>query len=143
MEQSLFRILYCSRNRIENLQDRRAEAMSQIFQTARANNKRRAVTGALLYSTSFFAQVLEGPRGEIESIFEKIQQDPRHGDVTILECSRISSRDFPQWSMASVQPVSEAQSHATDQALGGAIGDPGEAGQSVLELMRSLVIQED
>lgn len=143
MEQTLFRILYCSRNRTEDLGSQSAHELSRIFQTARTNNRKRDVTGALLYSSGVFAQVLEGPKGEIEQIFEKIQRDPRHGDVTVLESSSILSRDFPEWSMARVEPVSVAQTLVTNSALQGAIVNPDEAGQSVLELLRSLVIQED
>lgn len=143
MEKTLFRILYCSRNLTEDQAGNQAHNLGQIFQTARSNNKRRAVTGALLHSSGFFAQVLEGPKREIEQLFEKIQQDPRHSDVTVLECAPIPCRDFPLWSMARVEPVSAVQAYVTDTALQCAIASAGEAGGSVLELMRSLVIQQD
>ncbi len=143
MEQTLFRILYCSRNRTAQVEGKGAQALSQIFQTARFNNSRRDVTGALLYSSGFFAQVLEGPREEIEQVFEKIQCDPRHGDVTVLECSDIESRDFPQWSMARVLPVTAVQAQVTGTTLGEAMGNAESGGRNVLELLRSLVIQED
>lgn len=142
MIQPLFRILYCSRNCIDLLPSEGADALSHIFQAARANNSRCGVTGALLYSSGFFAQVLEGPKAEIERVFERIQQDLRHDEITVLECSDITSRDFPQWSMAHVRPVSSAQTQVTGEALHHAMGNPDEASSSVLELLRSLVIQD-
>ena len=143
MHQTLFRILYCSRNRTETLKANRTEDLDKIFLTARSNNRRREVTGALLYSSGYFAQVLEGPQTEIEQVFEKIQRDPRHSDVTVLECAGIANRDFPEWSMARVEPVSEVQELVAGSALHAAIGDPNAGGQQVLELMRNLVIQQD
>ena len=143
MEQDLFRILYCSRNLTDITPGLQALALGQIFQTARSNNAKRKVTGALLYSSGYFAQVLEGSMADIEQVFEKIQCDPRHSDVTVLECAGIGSRDFPEWSMARVQPVTPAQAEVAGVALQNAIGSPVAAGSEVLELMRNLVIQEE
>jgi len=68
------------------------------------------VTGALLFNSSYFAQALEGPKLAIEQIFEKIQRDPRHGEVTVLSSQTGGQRDFPEWSMAHVAPPDEAAS---------------------------------
>ena len=143
MASSLFRILYCSRNKIGDLSEQQSRALDQILATARANNSRREVTGALLYNAGYFAQVLEGPRTSIEHIFERIQRDQRHGDVTVLECSGIQLRDFPEWSMARVQPQSEAQAAQTTNALHSAMQDSVAGGAGVLDLLRSLVVQDE
>ncbi len=143
MEQNLFRILYCSRNLTELTPGLEALSLGQILHTARSNNARRQVTGALLYSSGYFAQVLEGPMTQVEQVFEKIQRDPRHSDVTVLECSEIGLRDFPEWSMARVEPVTEAQAEVTGAALQDAIDSPAATSSQVLELLRSLVIQEN
>ena len=45
--------------------------------------------------------------------------------------------------MAHVQPVSMNQEQIARTALENAIGSPGEAGQGVLEVLRSLVFQQD
>ena len=143
MEQPLFRLLYCSRNRTENGAGFPVNALGEIFQTARLNNGRRDITGALLYNSGYFAQVLEGPKAALERVFEAIQRDPRHDDVTLLESSSIVCRDFSHWSMARVEPVSEVQAHVTGLALQQAMRDPSEAGRGVLELLRSLVVRDD
>ena len=100
----LYRVVYCSRNLIGGMNPEQKIEIGQILQTARANNSRKQVTGALLYSEGYFAQVLEGPRGSVEEIFEKIQRDCRHGEVTVLECEEAEGRDFGDWSMAHVEP---------------------------------------
>ena len=143
MEEGLFRILYCSRNLVGETGGQQMDAIDHILATARSNNSRKEVTGALLYSSGYFAQVLEGPRASIETVFERIQRDQRHKDVTVLECAGIRLRDFPAWSMARVQPVTESQEAVASSALQTALDDPNTAGYDVLELLRSLVIQED
>ena len=143
MEQALFRILYCSRNMVGEIGGVQNQPISQILETARTNNSRANVTGALLYNSGYFAQVLEGPKAAIEHVFERIQRDSRHRDITVLECSGIRSRDFPSWAMARVQPVTEVQAADATYALHTAMGEPEAAGQGVLALLRSLVVYED
>jgi hypothetical protein len=45
-------------------------------------------------------QVLECARSDIEAIFETIQCDPRHKDVTIMHLHAVEQRCFGDWSMA-------------------------------------------
>ncbi len=142
MDQQMYRILYCSRNLIAEGEDRSNQVIAQILDKARTNNRRRNVTGALLYNAGYFAQVLEGPKMAIEQVFERIQQDPRHNEVTVIDCSAIDLRDFPEWSMARVQPVSESQAAGAVDAVHNALQHP-EAADGVLELLRSLVINDD
>ena len=104
MNSDVYKILYCSRNLIEGEDAKREAEINQILQTARRKNKEQNVTGALLFNSGYFAQALEGPRLAIEQIFERIQRDPRHGDVTVLSSQTDGHRDFPEWSMAYVAP---------------------------------------
>ena len=67
---------------------------------ARYFNECNEVTGILLYFDLVFFQVLEGPREVLESLFEKIVEDPRHRDVTLQVSEPIASRLFPDWSMS-------------------------------------------
>lgn len=142
-KQDLFRVLYCSRNLIERTGQKKSDALHQILHSARLRNSECGITGALLFSTEYFAQVLEGPKLAIENTFERIQRDDRHNEVTVLECSDIGSRDFPDWSMARVAPLTASQEQAAQSTLISAMGDPTDAGHSVLELMRTLLIEQD
>ena len=143
MNNTLYKILYCSRNLIEGEQAQSDAEISHILATARTNNSRQNVTGALLFNAGCFAQVLEGPRPAIEQIFERIQRDPRHSDVTVLESGDASERDFPDWSMAHVQPPTGVQANGIAAALDQAMMHPEASGREVLELLRTLVVQED
>nr|MBA2560407.1 BLUF domain-containing protein [Propionibacteriales bacterium] len=55
---SVFRLIYSSRSQIPA--DDRTSELGAIFNTARVNNKRRGVTGALIISDESFVQALEG-----------------------------------------------------------------------------------
>lgn len=136
------KVVYCSRNLIEGDAASRDAEISHILETARKNNSRVNVTGALLFSTDHFAQVLEGPREAVEAIFERIQHDSRHGDVTILESLTSEQRDFSEWSMAYVSPEECALTPEVDEKLQDAMHKNSAAGQEVLDLLKSLVMQE-
>jgi blue light- and temperature-responsive anti-repressor len=143
MGSDIYKIVYCSRNLIQGKEAERDAEIAQILQTARANNKGHNITGALLFSSGFFAQVLEGPQLAIEEVFEKIQRDTRHSDVTVLSSQTGGQRDFPEWSMAHVQPPDGANSGEMAARLDTALLDPAASADGVLSLLRSLVIQED
>jgi blue light- and temperature-responsive anti-repressor len=144
MTSDVYKILYCSKNLIEGENAKRDAEITQILQTARRKNKQQNVTGALLFNSGYFAQALEGPRLAIETIFERIQRDPRHGDVTVLSSQTGGHRDFPEWSMAYVAPPGGPGSAGTAAvATDTALLHPAASADEVLGLLRSLVIQED
>lgn len=97
---SLYNLAYISRNTISGDSQTVREELSRILTTAQRNNRARGVTGALLYSGGYFCQVLEGPEEVVEDLFEVIQMDDRHGDVTVLHFEPIEARGFGDWAMA-------------------------------------------
>lgn len=143
MSDNLFRILYCSRNMIPGTPATQQAEIASILSSSRAGNRQHLVTGALLFNSGYFAQVLEGPRHAIEHIFEKIQRDERHGDVTVLESGDSPQRDFPEWSMAYVHPSQDGAPSHLASTLSHALLHPVASAQPVLDLLRTLVIQED
>jgi hypothetical protein len=141
---NLYKIVYCSKNLIEGDDAERDAEIKQILQTSRRNNKVQNVTGALLFDSGYFAQVLEGPKLAIEQTFERIQRDPRHGEVTVLSVQTDGHRDFPEWSMAHVASSGGTGSAGMAAlALDTASLHPAASADEVLGLLRSLVIQED
>ena len=95
-----YRIVYCSRNRIEGSAEEVKAEMGSLLLVSRRNNAVEGITGALLFNGEAFAQVLEGPQEAVEKAFERIRWDSRHSDVVILEQSHESERHFSQWAMA-------------------------------------------
>jgi hypothetical protein len=106
------------------------------------NNRTQGVTGALLFNRECFAQVLEGPRISVENVFERIQRDRRHGQVTVVDNGWADRRDFPNWAMAHVQPSSDQQAAGIASNLKLALIQPSSTGTDVLELLKDLVIQD-
>jgi len=150
MSRPLYRLIYCSRNVIaEDLTLDRDHSIKgeirAILSIARQRNEADNLTGALLYTASGFAQVLEGDRDVVERTFERISRDPRHADVTALSFTPTERRSFPDWSMAfSGQP-----DPAKADPLAGLLSDATFAGQrattagDVLHLLEALVQRED
>ncbi len=143
MSTELYKIVYCSRNLVAGDPEQRDAEIAQILDTARRNNSRNGITGALLFNSGCFAQVLEGPRAAIETIFERIQCDQRHNDVAVLESGSATERSFPEWAMAHVQPPSEERATGIAATLDQALLRPENSGHEVLALLRSLVIQDE
>ena len=140
MTADLFRLVYCSRNTIPADQDDQATGIAHILTASRTNNARDGVTGALLYSDGCFAQVLEGDLGAVQRTFERIQRDPRHGHVIVLEARRAEARIFGLWDMALAEPTEPAKAAAI---LGLALAEPNDdAGINVVALLQGLVRRE-
>jgi hypothetical protein len=80
------------------------EALAQLLRQARAYNQAHRLTGLLLYAadTKEFVQVLEGPRDEVELIYQKIARDERHKHAFVLHEAPASGRMFPDWRMGFV-----------------------------------------
>lgn len=101
-----FRLIYRSRSRIA--EEDRSRVLADIFGSARSNNKRVGVTGALLITDRWFVQALEGDESVVQSLYERIRGDARHDEVTIVESAPVDERVFSQWAMAEVSKLGHA-----------------------------------
>jgi len=145
MTQPLYSLSYFSRNAIGGSAAEMHAGIADILAASRRNNARNGVSGALIFSDGCFAQVLEGPRDEVEQVFETVQCDPRHSDVTVLHLHAIERRSFGDWSMAfggidgvSIDPRIEADGMGpVDDIL------TLEAGAQLLAALRSVVHRDD
>jgi hypothetical protein len=146
MSEPLYTLAYFSRNAVDH-QDiaELTREIEAILTTARRNNAQRGVTGALLYSAGCFAQVLEGPIGEVERTFEQIQLDPRHRDVRVLQFHPLAQRSFGDWSMAFAGIDPDAPERAR---LDAALADPGKIvagpeGLDYVAVLRDLIARHE
>ncbi len=71
----------------------------EILHAARRNNARNDVTGCLLFSGMYFAQVLEGDLDVVSATLARILKDDRHADVRVLLERDVGLREYDQWSM--------------------------------------------
>lgn len=138
----LYRLVYYSRNHVSGDAATAAEIES-ILDSARRRNVERSVTGALIFNSGIFAQVLEGTRADVEAIFERIQRDARHGDVQVLAFEPSTERAFPSWSMAFV-----GRSQADQNLFGQLASDTGFEekrleGDRIFSIMREIALEEE
>ena len=94
----LVQLIYASRvgADVDNL------AVRDILRRSQANNHRLGITGALCFSGSFFLQCLEGERGAVNRLYNRILGDPRHRDCQLLSFAELVARDFVSWDMGYV-----------------------------------------
>ena len=75
------------------------EDIVSLLLQARAKNARLGISGMLLYVAPSFFQILEGERAVVESLYETITRDQRHGAVLKLIEESIEKRSFADWTM--------------------------------------------
>ncbi len=148
---SLYRLIYCSRNVIArdvsgtSATEALTAELHSILNAARRRNQLDEVSGALLFTHSGFAQVLEGQREVVERTFERISADPRHADVTVLSFTPTEKRSFPDWAMGFCGQMTD---DAADPLAGvlpakDLIGPRVTTGSDVLRLLEKVVQRED
>lgn len=98
--EGVFRLVYRSRDQLPS--DRRKVELGDIFSTARSNNKERDITGALLVADGWFVQTLEGEEAAVRTLFARIETDPRHDSISLLDAKNVDDRVFSRWAMAKV-----------------------------------------
>ncbi len=94
----MVRLIYVSRFK----GDQPFAAVDRIVAQSRRNNPSHGVTGVLCHTGSLFMQVLEGSRESVNALYNKINRDDRHRDVTLLEYAEIFERRFAGWTMGRV-----------------------------------------
>ena len=93
----LSRIVYFSENMLEPAE--RDIQIAELQRVSVSRNRRRNITGALVYDDRWFAQALEGEIQFVEEIFDSILRDPRHANVRIASRTVVHERLFGKWSM--------------------------------------------
>ena len=92
----MFELLYCSSAR----QDLTDDDITDILNTSRIWNFTHNITGCLLYYDKRFIQIIEGDKKSVKQLFQNIQKDPRHENITLLKENVKEERFFDHWSMA-------------------------------------------
>lgn len=143
MSQDLHRLVYFSKNRLTmTLADGSLEVAS-ILGVSRTNNAFAGVTGALIFNSGIFAQVLEGSLRDVEATFERIQRDKRHGDVQVLAFEPTEKRSFPSWSMGYVGGSRENEDLFSQVARDSGFDARRMDGERILSLMVTIARDEE
>lgn len=73
--------------------------LESIQNVAKTNNQPLDVTGSLFYNGGWFLQILEGPADTLDSLYHKIEKDPRHKNTRVIYNEPAKFRTFGRWSM--------------------------------------------
>ncbi|PTS82366.1 blue light sensor protein [Pseudomonas sp. HMWF032] len=76
-----------------------AELIRDILDSSQRNNPSKGLTGMLCCNADSFLQALEGPRSEVNALYNRLADDSRHKDLTILDYAEINVRRYSTWSM--------------------------------------------
>jgi Sensors of blue-light using FAD len=91
---ALFHLIYTSQPfGYDNL------SLDSILASARINNRRDVITGALICREDLFVQMLEGEEDAVRATFARIQHDDRHANIELRVAETINGRQFPEWAM--------------------------------------------
>ncbi|HVL42926.1 MAG TPA: BLUF domain-containing protein [Brevundimonas sp.] len=77
--------------------------LSVILAESQRNNDRDGLTGALAAHRDRYIQVVEGPATALDALLRRLESDPRHRDLILLDREPISDRLFSRWSMANAR----------------------------------------
>ncbi len=105
----LVQIIYISR--ASSVPERQVNAVdpvvARILAKSRANNRKNGLVGVLYFGDGCFFQCLEGEESAVDTLYAKLEQDPRHRDLKVISRKPIAAPTFQDWSMKYV-PVEQA-----------------------------------
>jgi len=95
----LTRLVYHSENHLGAAGGTMIADLNAILDVSNRNNEKAGITGALLFDTLWFVQILEGEREAVSATLCRIIGDPRHDTVTVMDCRPAAARLFGNWWM--------------------------------------------
>ena len=139
MSGEVYRLVYMSECLLPAGNEDYPEAINNLLNDSRIWNVNHAITGSLLFSTGYFAQVLEGPKQELQSLMGHIICDPRHHNLRLIERGPVTERLFGNWSMAYTDGNEQL-----DLLMIDVLGLPQESqGAAILRMLRHMVTPDD
>jgi len=78
---------------------RAADDIPDIVREAAPRNGLEGITGLLYTEDDAFLQAIEGPIDSVSDLMERLKNDARHRDLTILVDRPIEEREFGDWTM--------------------------------------------
>jgi hypothetical protein len=79
------------------------DEIQELVEMAQKHNEQKKITGMLVATDSKFYQLIEGPEQAIDTLYKRIEKDPRHQNVKLLYAeSGCLDRLCPNWSMLKI-----------------------------------------
>lgn len=120
MSNQLIRMSYASKATFKpfNAVDGVDANVANILSTARRENRKNNLVGALYYGNGCFFQCLEGQKSDIDALYAKLEKDPRHTDLRVLSIEPIQQVGFVSWEMKYAQIDQEVRAFLKNHQLG-------------------------
>lgn len=77
-----------------------SSSLADIQSTSINNNSKLNITGLLIATPDWFAQLLEGPPENVDRVMMSILADPRHTDVKIVRRKMVDKQRGLTWRLA-------------------------------------------
>lgn len=95
----LSRLVYHSENHLGAQGGGMIDDLNAILAASQRNNEKAGITGALIFDTLWFIQILEGEREAVSRTLLRIARDKRHDALTVMDCRAVDERLFGTWWM--------------------------------------------
>lgn len=112
-----------------------AEQAARIADEVQTRNLKMGIGGALVAHDGHFVQTLEGERPGLDQLLKRLEDDPRHYDLMLVDRWRVDERLFAGWAMAAV-----AMDATIRDSLDALIADPTVSPRALVERMRSRAV---
>ncbi len=133
MDEKLMRVLYVSRSTIPPVNA--TSSVKAIVNLALKKNDSLSITGGLVFTGQYFAQLLEGSPEGVDALMASIERDSRHRDVRVIARDPVSKRRFPTWSLAYAGPSRFVTGYIARQIEIGASTSPMRDAAWLIEIM--------
>lgn len=130
----LHRWLYVSRCQLPTMWSE--TAIADIVAVSRHRNASLGATGALLFTGTRFAQIIEGPAATVAALQASIERDARHADVRTVLGGPHEARLFDDWSLAYAGPSLFVASQVE-----AALDDAPRSADRLLQILREFAIR--
>ena len=112
--------------------------LAVILAESHRNNARDGLSGVLAAHEDRYIQVIEGPREALDSLLKRLEDDPRHRNLRLLDRAPAGERMFEGWTMASARVTPELK-RSLDALMGRDLASP----SWILMALRDAVVEDD
>ena len=99
--------------------------VATILAVSDRNNIRDGLTGALAAHGGGYLQVIEGQPEVLDGLLRRLESDPRHKDIRLIDRMPITQRRFSDWAMANAR-ITPALADALETLIHAPRVDPAE-----------------
>jgi len=125
--------MYVSESRIDPSDAK--GVMAKLVASAKTRNADLAISGALLFTGTHFAKILEGPPSSIALMMTALQNDPRHSNICIAAHYPISTRIFSGWQLAYHGPSKYVAQHVNRLLSRNSLSDQNRVNEQLTQLV--------